>query len=217
MQNSSDINTLKRINFQIFNLLSSDPPAFSEITTLATQQILHRLCPDGIITSSACAEIMKFTEKEEKVKSKCDLSKIKVRPDDGRPYIIIQRKTISSTSYTGLIDKLYDLYFGINTVTLQDFFEVWMQWRKDESSVSAKTVKENRFLWNRLLRDSELSKRVLRELTVQDYISFFRVLTKTRSLTRKCFNDLKSILNGMMYLAVERGILEHNCLRDINL
>lgn len=216
LQNSSDINTLKRINFQIFNLLSSDPPAFSEITTLATQQILHRLCPDGIITSSACAEIMKFTEKEERVKSKCDLSKIKVRPDDGRPYIIIQRKTISSTSYTGLIDKLYDLYFGINTVTLQDFFEVWMQWRKDESSVSAKTVKENRFLWNRLLRDSELSKRVLRELTVQDYISFFRVLTKTRSLTRKCFNDLKSILNGMMYLAVERGILEHNCLRDIN-
>ena len=35
-------------------------------------------------------------------------------------------------------------------------------------------------------------------------------------MTRKRFNDLKSILNGMLYLAVEKGILSHNCLRDIN-
>lgn len=203
-------------NLHFYELMTSTPPAFSEISNLASQQILRRLCPDGIINSSVCAEIMKFTEKESKVKTKCDLSKIKVRPDDGRIYIIIQRKPISSTTYTGLIDKLYDLYFGINTLTLQDFFEVWMQWRKEESSVTEKTRKENRYLWNRMLKDSDLAKRVLRELTVQDYISYFRTLTKSRTLTRKCFNDLKSILNGMMYLAVERGIIDRNCLRDIN-
>lgn len=206
----------KQVNAKILYLLNDNPPAFSEVTNLTTQQILHQLCPNGIINPSACAEIMKFTEKEIKVKSRCDLSKIKVRPDDGRAYIIIQRKSISSTSYSGLIDKLYELYFGISTITLQDFFEVWMQWRKEESSVSDKTRKENRYLWNRLVKDSTLSKRVLRELTVQDYIAYFRSVTKERKLTRKCFNDLKSILNGMMYLAVERGIIEHNCLRDIN-
>ena len=40
--------------------------------------------------------------------------------------------------------------------------------------------------------------------------------TKNRNMTRKKFNNLKSILNGMLYLAVEQGIITHNCLNDIN-
>lgn len=56
----------------------------------------------------------------------------------------------------------------------------------------------------------------MQELKVQDYIAYFRSITKDRTLTRKRFNDLKSILNNMLYLAVEKEILSCNCLRDIN-
>lgn len=153
---------------------------------------------------------------KEKVKSKCDLDNIKIRPDDGRLYLLIHRKPISSTTYEGLIDKLYEFFFGITTITIEKFFEVWMQWRAEETSVSKKTRKENRYVWNRMLKDTDLVKKVLKNTTVQDYISFFRTLTKDRKYTRKCFNDMKSVLNGMMYLAVERGIIKHNCLKDIN-
>lgn len=35
-------------------------------------------------------------------------------------------------------------------------------------------------------------------------------------MTRKRFNDLKSIINGILCLPVENNIIERNCLRDIN-
>lgn len=159
---------------------------------------------------------MEFTEKENKVKEVCDLSKVKTRPDDGRIYFIVKRKPISSTNYIGLIDKLYEHFFGIKNVTMEQFFEIWMKWRDGETSVSKKTIKENRFLYNALLKENLITKLPLKELTVQDYIKYFRSITKGRELTRKRFNDLKSIMNGMLYLAVEQGILDHNCLRDLN-
>jgi len=38
------------------------------------------------------------------------------------------------------------------TRILLGFFEVWMKWRDEETSVSKKTIKENRFLYNALLQ-----------------------------------------------------------------
>ena len=178
--------------------------------------VLQILCPDGKMTPSVCTRIMNFTKKEALVKEKCNLQKLKVRPDDGRIYLIVNRKSITSTSYPGLIDKLYEHFYGIQSYSLEDFFEIWMKWRDEETGTSKKTIKENRFLWNSLLKNQEITKIPMKDLKVQDYIDYFRKITKDRQLTRKRFNDLKSILNGMLYLAVEKGIISHNCLSDIN-
>lgn len=178
--------------------------------------ILQILCPDGKMTPSVCAHIMNFTQKETLVKEKCNLQKLKVRPDDGRIYLIVNRKSITSTSYPGLIDKLYEHFYGIQSCSLEDFFEVWVKWRTEETSTSQKTIKEDRFLWNSLLKAQEITKIPMKDLKVQDYIDYFRQITKNRKLTRKRFNNLKSILNSMLYLAVEKGIISHNCLNDIN-
>lgn len=214
---SKSISPYKQQNEELvrsFAVNPSTPPSSSE--NLAVQQLLKCLCPDGIITASACAKVMEFTEKERRVKEVCDLSKVKTRPDDGRIYLIVKRKPISSTSYVGLIEKLHEHFFGIQNITMEGFFEIWMKWRDEETSVSKKTIKENRFLYNALLKDNPITKVPLKDLTVQDYIKYFRNITKSRELTRKRFNDLKSIMNGMLYLAVEQGILDRNCLRDIN-
>lgn len=178
--------------------------------------ILQILCPDGKMTPSVYAHIMNFTQKETLVKEKCNLQKLKVRPDDGRIYLIVNRKSITSTSYPGLIDKLYEHFYGIQSCSLEDFFEVWVKWRTEETSTSQKTIKEDRFLWNSLLKAQEITKIPMKDLKVQDYIDYFRQITKNRKLTRKRFNNLKSILNSMLYLAVEKGIISHNCLNDIN-
>ena len=91
-----------------------------------------------------------------------------------------------------------------------------MQWRTSEDSVTEKTIKENRFLWNALLKGHDITKAALNDLTVKNYIHYFRNITKDRQLTRKRFNDLKSIMNGILYLAVENDVIDHNCLKDIN-
>ncbi|WP_186802650.1 tyrosine-type recombinase/integrase [Lacrimispora celerecrescens] len=172
--------------------------------------------PDGKLSTAACHAILEFNQKESQVKEVCDLKKIKLRLDDSRIYLIVKRKPISSTNYIGLIEKLYDHFFGTTSLTMEEYFETWMEWREKETSVSRKTIKENRFLWNALLKDQEITKVPLSNLSVKDYIRYFRIITKDRQLTRKRFNDLKSIMNGILYLAVENEVIDHNCLRDIN-
>ena len=119
-------------------------------------------------------------------------------------------------TYKGLIDKLYDFYFGIQNTTLENFYPVWVDYRRNESSVKEKTIKENGYIWNSLLKDTAITKKPMRSLDVDDYISYFRSVTKGRKLTRKRFNDMKSVLNGMLFLAVEKKIIKHNPINDIN-
>ena len=177
---------------------------------------MHVLERNAIIISPACIIIMNVKSKEKQLKGACDLSKIKTRPDDGRMYFIIKRKPISSKTYEGLIVKLYDHFFGTNTATMDTYFESWMEWREKETSISRKTIKENRFMWNSLLKDQDITLIPLKELTAKSLIIYFRNITKGRQMTRKRFNDLKSIMNGILYLAVENDIIERNCLKDIN-
>ena len=119
-------------------------------------------------------------------------------------------------TYEGLIAKLYDFYFGIQNTTLENFYPVWIDYRRNESSVKEKTIKENGYIWNSLLKDTDITKKPIRSLDVDDYISYFRSVTKGRKLTRKRFNDMKSVLNGMLFLAVEKKIIKHNPINDIN-
>lgn len=169
-----------------------------------------------MITSPARKSIMNTSLKEKQLKKVCDLSKIKTRPDDERKYLIIKRKPISSSTYKGLIDKLYDHFFGVTAATMETYFETWMEWREAETSVSKKTIKENRFLWNSLLKGQDITLILLKELTAKDLITYFRNITRGHQITRKRFNDIKSIMNGILYLAVENNIIERNYLRDIN-
>jgi hypothetical protein len=56
----------------------------------------------------------------------------------------------------------------------------------------------------------------LNDLTAKELNNYFRNITKGRQIARKRFNDLKSIINGILYLEVENEIIERNCLRNIN-
>jgi hypothetical protein len=99
---------------------------------------------------------------------------------------------------------------------METYFETWMEWREKETSVSKKTLKENRFMWNSLLKDQDITLIPLKDLTAKNMIVYLRNITKGRQMTRKRFNDLKSIMNRLLYLAVENDSIERNCLRDIN-
>ena len=65
-------------------------------------------------------------------------------------------------------------------------------------------------------KDTSISKLPIKNITVTDLITFFRSITKDGLITRKRFNDGKSILNGIYYYAIEQGYIENNPLRNIN-
>lgn len=133
-----------------------------------------------MLASPVCINTMNIKSKEKQLKTVWDLTKIKTIPDDGRKYLIIQRKSISSSTYEGLIDKLYDYFFGDNAATMYTYLETWMEWREKETSVSKKTIKENQFMWSSLLKDQDITLIPLKDLSAKDLIIYFRNITKGR-------------------------------------
>ena len=123
---------------------------------------------------------------------------------------------ITAYTHKELINKLYDFYFGKENSTLASLYPLWIEYRRNETSATEKTIKEDGFIWNAHLESEEITLKPLKNLQPKDYISFFRKITKGRNLTRKRFNNMKSVMNGIIYYAIEEGIISHNPLNDIN-
>jgi len=171
----------------------------------------------GMLSSSEFPEQL-FMIKKKKVDS-VHTGKIYERKD-GRFITRVsengEEKQVSGKSEADLYTKLYDFYFGESNSTLETLYPQWLKWREEQASVSPKTIKENSYLWNAYLKDTPISKVPIRLLKPKDFIKFFREVTKGGEITRKRFNDMKSVLNGIIYYAIELEIIEHNYLRDIN-
>lgn len=171
----------------------------------------------GMLSSSEFPEQL-FMIKKKKVDS-VHTEKIYERKD-GRFITRVsengEEKQVSGKSEADLYTKLYDFYFGESNSTLETLYPQWLKWREEQASVSPKTIKENSYLWNAYLKDTPISKVPIRLLKPKDFIKFFREVTKGGEVTRKRFNDMKSVLNGIIYYAIELEIIEHNYLRDIN-
>ena len=136
--------------------------------------------------------------------------------DDGRPYVYKERKQIIAADYDRLIDKLVEIEYGYENASLERLFPEWVIWRRDYSSVSVKTIREDILNWNSHLKDTDISKIPLKNLVPRDFTQLFRSWTKDREMTRKKFNNIKSVINGIYYYAIEMGIVAHNPVKDIN-
>lgn len=171
----------------------------------------------NIILSSEVFENIEMV-KEKKVTEK-HREKIYTR-GDGRVITKITdngfNKQISGKDKKDLNTKLYEFYFGRINSSMEVLFIEWMKWRAEETGVTEKTRKENVYMWNSLLRDTDIVKVSLKNLKPKNFIVYFRHITKDGNLTRKRFNDLKSIMNGIMYYAIEDEIIFHNLIKDIN-
>lgn len=180
------------------------------------QKELKRLFNNGNLSEEDVAEIISFMNKESKLKSVINLEKIKYRKDNSRPYIYINRIQYSAASYEELVDILYSLYFDNKPVSIKDLYTEWLIWRRDYSNVSLKTIKENRYLYDAYFKETALVEVPLSQLKPMDFLNHFRKMTKDGTMTRKRFNDAKSVLNGIITYAIEKEIIDHNILKDLN-
>lgn len=180
----------------------------------AARSLLSNLLIDDTLTLSEISEkVLCMKKKQEIERNYKDL--IKTR-SDGRPYVYIKRKQIVAPNYKALIDKLYEMEYGRANFSLSSLFNEWMLWRRDFTPVCDKTLKEDVNNWKRYLQDEPLSEVPLKDILPKDFIRLFRKWTKDRQMTRKKFNNVKSLINGIYYYAIEDGIVEHNPIKDIN-
>lgn len=184
---------------------------------ISYNKLLYELQKDDIMDFSEIPEKLNMLIKK-KVESVHN-GKIYTRKD-GRLFTKVKEngklKQLNGKDEIDLYTKLYGFYFGESNSSLETLYPQWVVWRNEQATVSKKTIKENKYLWDSFLEGTAISKVPLRLLKPKDFIQFFREVTKGGKITRKRFNDMKSVMNGIIYYAIELEIIEHNYLRDIN-
>lgn len=132
------------------------------------------------------------------------------------------RRPVKKTSRENLENEIVKFYKAekkkkdIRNITLKQLYEKWLIFRRDECSVSQKTILENTFEWKKFFEGTDLSNMPVTEIKPLTLIQFFRKLTKNREYTYKRISNARTVLNGVFSYAIEQEILEHNPVISIN-
>lgn len=112
-----------------------------------------------------------------------------------------------------LIEKLYMHYFDN---TLENTYVKWLRNRVDTKIVANKTIEEDMGIWNRFISTSEISKMQISEIKLKHLMRLFQKWTGNGLISRKDFNNRKSVLNGIFHEAVLEEIITHNPIKSIS-
>lgn len=112
-----------------------------------------------------------------------------------------ERKQISAPTYNELIDKLYDYYNDYNMdYTISDLYVLWMKKREKQSNdgiIDIKTVKRDEQHWRKYYVGNKLVTIPIRKITTKMLNDFLNDSIVAFKLSRKEFNNMKTILNAV--------------------
>lgn len=111
-----------------------------------------------------------------------------------------------------LINKLYDYYF---CNTFKAVYKNWLKYRADTKIVSGKTIEEDIGIWTRFIEQSELSDMQIGDIKPKHIMKLFDMWTGNGLITRKDFNNRKSVLNGIFRYAVLNEIIAYNPINSL--
>ncbi len=148
--------------------------------------------------------------KKAQLKEVCDLTKIKYREQTKQYYIYVKRVQYTGHTEKELIEKLYNLYFGLHTKSMQDLFPDYMIYRRDETKTSPKTLKEHKSIWDNHFEGTDIAKKPIKDLTASDFTDFFQAVVKSKKLSEHRYKDIKAVPACILDYAIQKGIIEHN-------
>ena len=133
------------------------------------------------------------------------------------------RRLLKRIGYDRICHAVVDYYLD-NTapsITIDSLFTQWAIYRRDDSAVKPSTVRKDVSLYRTHCRDVKIKNKALAnwrvaDITAKDLCSFFRQITKYRKYTRRFVNNIKAVLNGMFYYAVEQELISSNPVRDVD-
>lgn len=141
-------------------------------------------------------------------------------PDDSkknkRRPIARKKKEDIETVITNYYEHIGGIQVDRKDITLELLFKEWMIYRRDNTGTSPKTIEENAKDWKRFYQGTDLVKMPIREIKPVTITRFFRKVTKDRECTYKAISNARSLLNGMIYYAIEEELVSHNPVLDVN-
>lgn len=182
---------------------------------------LHAVCGNDNISDKswlACKQDMIKKEKERFVLI-VHTHKIWQQPGKGLWTTYLRKENdklgkITSKSYEGLIEKLYQHYLeGTTSIVLKDLWPEVMVWKRNQ--ISGKTLKEADRLWKKYYASDPISSKKITEIGMKDWKKFFAKIITANGLTRKQFSEIRTVANYIVRYCILNDILEHNTIRDL--
>lgn len=168
---------------------------------------------DATMSETEISGKIYMINKKTEIKKKY-LDKIKERTKPKQFYVYINRKQVTAKTYEELIDKLYDMEYGY---TLEGLYPEWLRWKRDNSKICTKTIREYTYLWDAHLKNDIIIHKHIVSLNANDFLELFERLTCKYDLTKKRFTNIKSLLNGIYrYAITKKGIISTNPIREID-
>ena len=109
------------------------------------------------------------------------------------------------------LSRAYELLVGSpDKVTMAALWADYLVIRKADPDVATSTVERDVCLWRKHCQDQPITQRPVQDLRASEIKAFYKSRTAGRAITRKELNNLKSIVNSILALAVDRDILQAN-------
>lgn len=130
-----------------------------------------------------------------------------------------ERQQISAPTYEELISKLYDYYNDRKKdYTIKDLYEEWIANRDKQvldEMLDLKTVKRDEEHWEKYYAGTKLVTTPVKKITTKMLNEFLNASITTFKLSRKEFNNMKTILIAVFTLAMDMELLIVNPLLNV--
>jgi len=126
------------------------------------------------------------------------------------------RQKISSTTETGLYNKLYEVYYVKNACTLNWLYPQWIEFRKS-IGISPRTVRRNQNHWDKYYYEHKIINIPLSKLSVEQIEQFFYDCINKYNLTVKELANMKFIFSDMMKLAFKKKYIANNIFQNVEI
>lgn len=130
-----------------------------------------------------------------------------------------KRKNIKAQSVEELLDKLIPVYFPethIEKMTFHELYEEWLIYKKVITD-SPNTIKRHKQHYRKYFESSALHEQKMKQLDELSLETECNRLVREFNLSRKEWNNIKTILNGMFKYAVRKKYLTENPMDKVEI
>jgi integrase len=126
------------------------------------------------------------------------------------------RSKFTASSEQETYDRMYVYLFGDDNHTISALYSTAIESKKADPDISSLTIDRYQQLWNKYYEKSSIAEKSIKDIRASDLKLFFKEICAGRVLSRKAFNNVKSIMNMIFDLAVESDIVTDNLSRSLN-
>ncbi len=130
-----------------------------------------------------------------------------------------ERKIIRAQTKDALLEKLIPIYFqesNLDKLIFSDLFSEWLEYKKAITD-SPNTIKRHKQHYKRYFERSELHNKPVRQIDTLLLESECNRLVKEYSMSRKEWNNVKTILKGCFEYAVRKKYITDNPMDDVKI